>query len=335
MKNKIVQSVWVFGVFTIALLNGGIAYSAVKVGLVLDRGGKDDQSFNSSAYRGLKKAEAELKAEVKTVEAPDDNSFEALQRAFAEKKMDLIIAVGFSQKDAVIKTAKRFPEQKFVLIDADAGLSNVQSAMFEEHEGSFLAGVAAAKHSKTKVIGFIGGMDIPLVKRFLLGYESGAKAVDPSIKVLSNTIGITGEAWANPAKAKELTLAQIQQKADVIYHVSGNSGSGVFDACAQKKVLAIGVDSNQNRLRPGTILTSMMKNIDRVVFDAIKSVQDKKFQGGLVRYGLKSGGVELAFDEHNKPIFDTSAKKLIEEYQAKIIAGKLSVPDYYVTSKRK
>ena len=233
-----------------------MTFAAIKVGLVLDKGGKDDKSFNTSAYEGAMKAQKELGIELKYVEATDTNSIEVLHRNFAQKKYDLIIGIGFAQADAVKKVAALFPQTQFAIVDGDVTAPNVRALLFEEHEGSFLVGAAAAMKSKTGVVGFIGGMDIPLIRRFQKAYEAGVKYVNPKATIITNYIGVTGEAWNNPAKAKEIALAQIGQKADVIFHAAGASGSGLFDAAVEKKVYAIGVDSNQNWMKPGVVLTS-------------------------------------------------------------------------------
>ena len=179
-----------------------------RVGLVLDKGGKDDKSFNSAAFKGAMKAKDDLKLFVKYVEASDDNSFEPMLRSFAQKDFDLIVAVGVSQAEAVKKVAEKFPQKHFAIVDAEVKAPNVRSLLFEEHEGSYLVGAIAALASKSGVIGFIGGMDIPLIRRFELGYSSGAKKVNPAIKVVTNYIGVTADAWTNPAKAKELAISQ-------------------------------------------------------------------------------------------------------------------------------
>lgn len=302
-----------------------------KVALVLDKGGKDDKSFNSSAYAGSVKAEKELGIELKYVEAVDNNSLETLHRNFAQKNYDLIIGVGFAQTDAIKKVAALFPKSHFAIVDGEITADNVRSLMFAEHEGSFLAGAAAAMKSKTGVIGFIGGMDIPLIRRFQKGYEAGAKLADRKIKVITNYVGVTGEAWNNPTKAKEMALSQIGQKADVIFHAAGASGLGVFDAAAEKKVYAIGVDSNQNELKPGVILTSMMKRVDNAVYDTIKQAKEGKYQAGVIYYGLKDNGVELAFDSHNEKLWNPAQKKLLQSMRQQIIKGDIKVPDYYKT----
>ena len=307
------------------------AFANIKVGLVLDKGGKDDKSFNTSAYEGSMRAQKELGIELKYVEATDNNSLEVLHRNFAQKKYDLVIGIGFAQADAVKKVAALFPQTQFAIVDGDVTAPNVRALLFEEHEGSFLVGAAAAMKSKTGVVGFIGGMDIPLIRRFQKAYEAGVKYVNPKATVISNYIGVTGEAWNNPAKAKEIALAQVGQKADVIFHAAGASGSGLFDAAAEKKIYAIGVDSNQNWIKPGVVLTSMLKRVDVAVFDTIKQANDKKFKAGVVRFGLKDSGVDWALDKNNETLWSAAEKTKMNDIKTKIIAKKISVPDYYVT----
>ncbi len=311
------------------------SWAELKVGLVLDSAGKDDKSFNSTAYDGMKRAEKELGIVAKTVEAPDPSSYETLQRAFADKKFDLIIAIGFLQLDAVKKNAARYPDQKFLLIDSDAQMPNVRSVMFEEQEGSYLVGALAAMHSKTGKIGFMGGMDVPLIRRFQLGYEAGAKKINPKIEILINYLGVTAEAWSNTPKAKELALAQYNRGADVIFVAAGNSGMGVFDAAEAQNKLAIGVDSNQDGIKPGHILTSMLKRGDEVVFDSIKLLKEGKLTPGLFRYGVKTKGVDYSVDSFNAKLVSADDRKKLEELRAGIISGKISVPDYYVIQKKK
>ncbi|MFS4458558.1 BMP family lipoprotein [Bdellovibrio sp. HCB2-146] len=301
----------------------------LKVGLVLDKGGKDDKSFNSAAYAGATKAEKELKIELKFVEATDVNAVENLHRSFARKNFDLIIGVGFAQTEAVRKVSAQFPKTKFAIVDGEVNAPNVRSLLFEEHEGSFLVGALAAMASPNKSVGFIGGMDIPLIRRFAMGYAAGAKYIDPKIKVTENYVGVTGEAWNNPAKAKELALAQFGSGTDVIFVAAGASGSGVFDAAEEKKKYAIGVDSNQNWMKPGVILTSMMKAVDVAVFDTIKETQEGKFAAGIVRFGLQNKGVDYTLDQHNQKLITAEMKKKVEEIKKNIIAGKIKVPDYY------
>lgn len=303
----------------------------IKIGLVLDKGGKDDKSFNAAAYEGAKKAQKDLGIELKYVEATDNNSLETLHRNFAQKKYDLIIGIGFAQTDAVKKVANLFPQTQFAIVDGEVTAPNVKSLLFEEHEGSYLVGAAAALKSKTNVVGFIGGMDIPLIRRFQKGFEAGVKSVNPKAQVLTSYLGVTGEAWNNPAKAKEVALSQISQKADVIFHAAGASGSGLFDAASDKKIYAIGVDSNQNWVKPGVVLTSMLKKVDVAVYETIKSVKDKSFTAGTSRFGLKDGGIDWALDKNNQSLWSKPEIEKIEALKKSIVSKKVNVPDYYKT----
>ena len=306
-----------------------------RVGLVLDKGGKDDKSFNAAAFKGASQAEKDLKIKIKTIEATDDNAFEPTLRSLAEKKFDLIICIGFSQADAVRKVSQKYPDRHFVIVDSDVPGPNVKSVMFEEHEGSFLMGAIAALKSKTGRVGFVGGMDVPLIRRFEMGYKAGAEAAVPKIKVSSSFVGVTPDAWNNPPKAKELALAQYNVGADVIFHAAGASGAGVFDAAEQKKLLAIGVDSNQNWVKPGFILTSMLKRVDLAVLNAIKESKDGKFVAGTTRSGLKDGGVDYALDSFNEKLLTPDILARVDGMKKDIIAGKVKVPDYYISAAKK
>ena len=201
--------------------------------------------------------------------------------------------------------------------------------MFEEHEGAYVIGVIAALTSKTGKVGFVGGMDIPLIRRFEMGYEAGAKKINPDISVLANYVGITSEAWNNPPKGKELAMSQYDAGADVIFAAAGASGLGVFDAAEDKKKFAIGVDANQDWTKPGLILTSMLKRVDEAVFTAIADAQKGKFTGGLKRFGLANKGVDYSFDQYNAKILTEAVRKRADELKAEIMAGKIVVPDYY------
>ncbi len=300
-----------------------------KVGLVLDRGGKDDKSFNSSAYAGAMEARKKLGILLKYVEAADDNAFDPLMRAFAQRDFDLIIGVGFAQRDALQKVAAQFPKKSFAIVDAEVDLPNVRSLLFEEHEGAFLVGAIAALTSKTGKIGFVGGMDIPLIRRFEMGYEAGAKRIQPQITVFANYVGVTSEAWNNPPKGKELALSQYEAGADVVFAAAGASGLGVFDAAEDKKKFAIGVDANQDWMKPGLILTSMLKRVDLAVFTAIEDARAGKFSGGLKRFGLHDKGVDYSVDGYNAKVLTEPVRRRADELKAEIIAGKIIVPDYY------
>src|SRR6185295_14211918 len=308
------------------LFASATAQAELKVGLVLDKGGRDDKSFNAAAYAGATKAQQDLKVFLKYVEATDDNAFEPLLRTFAQRDYDLIIGVGFAQKEAMGKIAAQFPKKHFAIIDSEVGAPNVRSLMFEEHEGSFLVGAIAAKTSKSGEVGFIGGMDIPLIRRFEMGFKAGVKKVNPKAKVFSNYVGVTPDAWNNPAKAKELALSQYNRGADVIFAAAGASNGGLFDAAEEKKKFAIGVDSNQNWIKPGLVLTSMLKRVDVAVFETIADTQKGAFTGGVKTFGLSNQGIDYALDQYNEKLLSPDLRKVIDELKKEIIAGKINVP---------
>jgi basic membrane protein A len=314
-----------------ALLCPALANAEFKVGLVLDRGGKDDKSFNASAYEGAMLAKKNLGVFVKYVEATDDNAFEPMLRAFAQKDFDLIVGIGFAQRDAVKKVAAQFPKRHFAIVDAEVNAPNVQSLMFEEHEGAFLVGAIAALTSKSGKVGFVGGMDIPLIRRFAMAYEAGVKHVNKGGSVLVNYVGVTSEAWNNPPKGKELALAQFDAGADVIFAGAGASGLGVFDAAEERNKLAIGCDSNQNWVKPGIILTSMLKRVDQAIYAEIEDAKAGKFKGGTKRFGLANKGIDYAVDKYNEAILKPEVCKKAEALKAEILTGKITVPDYYKT----
>ena len=300
-----------------------------KVGLLLDRGGKDDKSFNSSAYEGAARARDKLGIFLKYVEAPDDNAFEPMLRAFALRDFDLIIGIGFGQKEPIQKIAAQFPERHFAIVDAQAEAPNVRSLMFQEHEGAYVIGAIAAMTSKTGKIGFVGGMDIPLIRRFEMGYEAGAKKINPQISVTANFVGVTSEAWNNPPKGKELAVSQYEAGVDIIFAAAGASGLGVFDAAEDKQKFAIGVDANQDWTKPGLILTSMLKRVDEAVYTTIADAKAGKFTGGIRWFGLANKGVDYSVDQYNAKILTEPVRKRADEIKAEIIAGKIVVPDYY------
>ncbi|MGK5082417.1 BMP family ABC transporter substrate-binding protein [Bdellovibrionota bacterium FG-1] len=308
---------------------GNVSAKELRIALVLDKGGKDDKSFNTAAYQGAMKAKQDLHAMVKYVEATDENAFDSLLRAFAQKDFDIIFAIGITQRDALKKVAAQFPQKHFAIVDAEVAAPNVRSLLFEEHQGSYLVGAAAALASKTGKVGFIGGMDIPLIRRFQWGYEAGAKKINPAIKVTSNFIGISGDAWNNPAKAKELAVTQYDSGVDVIFSPSGASTSGVFDAAEEKRKFAIGVDSNQNWVKPGFILTSMLKRVDVAVYKTCQEAAEGKFEAGIYHYGLASQGIDYAVDQYNEKILPESSRKKLDALKADILSGKIQVPDFY------
>lgn len=314
----------------------------IKVGIVFDIGGKNDRSFNAAAWEGVRRAERDLPICLYDVEPGNPTSIEPAMRAFAEKNFDLIIGVGFAQGPIMQKVATDYPNIKFAIVDgvifeADGKTpkSNVASLVFREHEGSYLVGMIAASKSKTGTLGFLGGMDIPLIHRFQKGYEEGAKSVNPKINIVSNYVGVTDSAWNNPGKGKELALAQIEKGADVIFTAAGNSGLGAFDAVEQygknangeANKFVIGVDSNQNGVKPGFVLTSMVKRVDNAVYDVVKEVLDGKFEGGFHVFGLDKDGVAYAMDDNNKALVPADVIQKVETAKGRIVAGDIKVTD--------
>ncbi|HZB44300.1 MAG TPA: BMP family ABC transporter substrate-binding protein [Pyrinomonadaceae bacterium] len=319
----------------------------VHVGIVFDIGGKDDRSFNAAAYDGVKCAERgatatgqpcekpSLGVVLRDVEPGNPTSIEPAMRAFAESGYDLVIGVGFAQAPIMERVAKDYPHINFAIVDGVSQLPNVASLIFKEHEGSYLAGIIAARASKTGVLGFVGGMDIPLIHRFETGYEEGARSVNPNVRVIDNYVGVTDGAWNNPGKGKELALAQIDKGADVIFTAAGNSGLGVFDAVEQygrdetgrARKFVIGVDSNQNMVKPGFVLTSMVKRVDNAVYAIVEDVKNKKFKGGVHVYGLDADGVAYSLDQYNKPLIPAEVLQEAEAAKQRIIAGDIKVTD--------
>ena len=313
----------------------------IKVGIVFDIGGKNDRSFNAAAWEGVQRAEKELPVCLYDVEPGNPTSIEPAMRSFAEENFDLIIGVGFAQSPIMQKVATDYPNTKFAIVDgvimeADGKtpMHNVASLVVREHEGSYLVGMIAASKSKTGVLGFLGGMDIPLIHRFEKGYEEGAKAVNPNVVVIPNYVGVTDGAWNNPGKGKEISLAQIEKGADVIFTAAGNSGLGAFDAVEQygktngeANKFVIGVDSNQNGVKPGYVLTSMVKRVDNAVYDVVKEVLDGKFQGGFHTFGLDKDGVAYAMDKNNEGLIPGDVILRVEQAKADIVNGKIKVTD--------
>jgi len=302
-----------------------------KLGIVYDAGGKFDKSFNQSAFEGAERFKKETGIKYIEVQASSDTQAEQVLRGLARKKLDLIASIGFSQTQAVQKVAAEFPNVRFVLIDGNAKGNNVNSILFKEEEGSYLVGVAAAIASKSKKIGFVGGMDIPLIRAFSCGYNQGAKAANPKIETMQNMVGTTAAAWNDPAKGGELARAQFDRGADVIYAVAGGSGLGTLQKAKENGKLAIGVDSNQNYLHPGTMLTSMVKRVDMAVYDSFMQMKAGTWKAGLSYKGLKEGGVDWALDKDNRAVVTPEIEKKVLEAKTNIINGKVKVIDYRVT----
>jgi basic membrane protein A and related proteins len=296
--------------------------------VVFDMGGKFDKSFNEAAYNGAERFKKETGIAYREFEVTNEAQREQALRNMARRGSPIVVGIGFSQASGIEKVAKEFPAIKFTIIDAVVDLPNVQSIVFKEHEGSFLVGMAAAMASKTGKVGFVGGMDIPLIRKFALGYDEGAKYVNPKIEIFQNMTGTTPAAWNDPTRGGELARSQFDRGADVVYAAAGATGLGVLQAAKDKGRLAIGVDSNQNHLHPGTILTSMVKRVDLAVYETFKSAKDGAWKPGLRNLGVAEGGVGYALDEHNRKLITPEMEKRLTQARADIIAGKIKVTDY-------
>ena len=323
------------GSFAAAL--AGVALSAVaalaqpqpiKPAVVYDKGGKFDKSFNEGVFIGAEKFKTETGVEFRDFEPTNDAQIEQALRRFARDGHSPIIAVGFSQATALQKVATEFPNLKFTIIDMVVELPNVQSIVFKEHEGSYLVGLLAAMASKSGKVGFVGGMDIPLIRKFACGYVQGVKAGKADAEIFQNMTGSTPAAWNDPVKGGELAKSQIDRGADVVYHAAGGTGIGVLRAVADAGKLGIGVDSNQNALHPGKVLTSMLKRVDIAAYNSFKAAQDGSWKPGISVLGLKEGGIDWALDDNNKGLITPEMKAAADKAKADIIAGTVKVHDY-------
>jgi basic membrane protein A len=305
------------------------AQAQTQPAVIFDMGGKFDKSFNQAAFDG---AEAWKKAgpnrSYLEFEISNATQREQALRRMAERGANPIVAIGFSQGAAVEKVAKEFPNLRFAIIDFVVNQPNVQSIVFNEHEGSFLVGMMAAMASKTGKVGFVGGMDIPLIRKFQCGYEQGAKFANPKVEVSANMTGTTPAAWNDPARGAELAKAQFARGVDVVFAAAGGTGTGVYQAAKDAGRLAIGVDSNQNHLHPGTMLTSMVKRVDVAVTNAFNGVKP-----GLTTMGLKENGVDAALDEHNAKLVTAEMRNKLAQARADIISGKIKVVDYMAANR--
>jgi basic membrane protein A and related proteins len=304
-----------------------------KPAIVFDIGGKFDKSFNESMFNGSEKFKTESGVAYGEFEIANEAQREQAIRNFADQGYSPIIAAGFAQAAAVEKVAKEYPDLKFAIVDMVVDLPNVQSIVFKEHEGSYLAGMMAGMASKTGTVSFVGGMDIPLIRKFACGYAQGVKAAKPDAKVIQNMTGDTGAAWNDPVKGGEITKGQISQGSDVVYAAAGATGLGVLQAAADSKILSIGVDANQNYLHPGQVLTSMLKRVDVAVYNVMKSGKDGTFKPGIQALGLAEDGVGYAMDDNNKPLVTADMAAAVEKAKADIIAGTVKVHDYMEDNK--
>jgi basic membrane protein A len=314
----------------------GMNAADATIGIVLDVGGRGDKSFNDGAYAGADSATKLLGANIRFIEPGEGADREAGLRLLAAEGMDLVIGVGFIFTDDLATLANEYPSISFAGIDYALATDkdgnvippppNIAALKFREEEGSFLVGALAALVGKTKKVGFVGGMDIPLIHKFEAGYRAGVKRVCRDCEVIAQYAGVTPDAFKNPGKGKELALSQYQQGVEVVFHAAGSTGQGVFEAARATNKFAIGVDSDQNDEAPGHVLTSMVKGVNAVTFDAIQRVQTGTFKGGIYSFGLKEGGVGYIYDERNRRLIPDSVRARVEQLKEEIIAGRIKVP---------
>ena len=312
----------------VALAGSTLSAGDFKPAVVFDLGGKFDKSFNEGVYNGLERFKKETGVKYRGFEVTNATQREQAIRKMAKKGSDPVLGIGFAQGPAIEKVAGEFPNTKFGIIDMVVDKPNVQSIVFKEHEGSFLVGVLAAMASKSGKVGFIGGMDIPLIRKFACGYEQGVKYANPKTEVIQNMTGSTPSAWNDPSRGGELAKGQFDRGVDVVFAAAGGTGIGVYQSAKDSGKLAIGVDSNQNYLQPGTMLTSMVKRVDVAAYNLFKNAMDGKFQGGIQALGLAEGGVDWALDKYNEKLITPEMKKAVDAAKADIISGKIKVHDY-------
>lgn len=305
-------------------LSAGAA--AADPAILFDLGGKFDKSFNESAYNGAERWATETGGSYAEVEIQSDAQREQAIRRFAESGANPIVMAGFSWATPLEKVAADYPDTSFTIIDMVVDAPNVRSVVFNEHEGSYLVGMMAAMASETGTVSFVGGMDIPLIRKFACGYAQGVKSVSADTNIIANMTGTTPSAWNDPVKGSELTLSQIGQGADVIYAAAGGTGVGVLQTAADEGILSIGVDSNQNHLHSGKVLTSMLKRVDVAVYNVMTAGADLEM--GIEVLDLAAEGVGYAMDEHNEALVTPEMKAAVDDARAKIISGEITVHDY-------
>ena len=303
------------------------AASAAQPAVIFELGGKFDRSFNQAAFDGAEAWKKQSGKPYLEFEVTNAAQREQAARRFAERGANPVVGIGFPQMASIERVAREFPKTQFAIIDAVVDLPNVQSFVYREHEGSFLVGMLAAMASKTGKVGFVGGMDIPLVRKFLCGYEQGARYANPKIELMSAMSGSTPAAWTDPARGAELTKAQIAQGVDVVFAAAGSTGLGIMQAAKDAGKLSIGVDSNQNHLHPGSVLTSMVKRVDLAVSSAFNSVKP-----GITALGLKEGALDYAMDNNNSRLVSAAMKSKVDAAKADIIAGRIKVIDFTVAN---
>jgi len=317
---------------TVLLMASAALAAPIKPAVVYAMGGKHDKSFSEALYAGAERFKAESHIPYVDFEISNETQFEQAYRHFAQHGFDPILGVGFSQVAAVTKVAHDFPKLRFTLIDSQIKAPNVMAVSFREEQGSFLVGVLAALASKSHKIGFVGGMDVPLIRRFSCGYAQGVKYADPRATLIQNMVGTTPDAWTNPGRGAELAKGQFDRGVDVVFAAAGQSGLGVLQAAADGHKYAIGVDSHQDYVHPGTMLTSMVKRVDLTAYNALKAAQAGNWKPGVSVLGLKEGGVDYAYDQYNKALITPVMKAKADQAKADIVSGKVQVHDYESTN---
>jgi len=314
-----------------------LAFSAVAAlaepAIIFDLGGKFDKSFNESAFHGAERWKKETGKSYREIQIQSAAQRKQALRRLAEAGANPVVAVGFAFSAPLNKLAPDYPKTTFVIIDSVVKQPNVRSVVFAEQQGSYLVGLLAVMASKSCKVGFVGGMDIPLIRKFGCGYVQGVKAANPKATVIENMTGNTPSAWNDPVKGAELAKAQISQHVDVIFQAAGGTGVGVLQAAADGGILGIGVDSNQDYMHPGHMLTSMVKRVDNAVYKAFKDSSTGHLGGGIEVMDLAHGGVDYALDKYNAPLITPAMKAAVEKAKAGIIAGTLKVHDYMTDNK--
>ncbi|MCC4244385.1 BMP family ABC transporter substrate-binding protein [Stappia indica] len=321
----------ILGAAAAVLLAGTALAQEIQPAVVYDLGGKNDKSFNEAAFIGAEKFKADTGIDYRDFEIQNDSQREQALRNFARRGANPVIAIGFLHANALTKVAKEFPDTQFAIVDEKVDLPNVRSIVFKEHEGSYIVGKLAAMASQSGKVGFVGGMDIQLIRKFACGYKQGVKETNADIEILENMTGSTGAAFNDPVKGGELAKSQIDRGADVIYHAAGATGLGVLQAAADAGKLGIGVDSNQNAVHPGKVLTSMLKRVDVAVEKAFTDAKDGNWTSGVYSLGLAEDGVDWALDDNNKALITDEMKAAVDQAKADIISGKIVVHDYMAT----
>lgn len=325
MKHVLAGLLAAASVFAAAGTSGAADFNPA---VIFDLGGKFDKSFNEAAFNGAERFKTETGTEYREFEMQNETQREQVLRRFARDGRSPIVAVGFAQQAALTNVAKEYPDLQFAIIDTVVDLPNVRSLLFKEEEGSYLVGLLAGMQSQTGTVGFVGGMDIPLIRNFACGYKGGVMAAKSDAKYLENMTGTTAAAWNDPVRGGELARSQMDQGADVVFHAAGATGIGVLQAVADAGKQGIGVDSNQNGLHPGHVLTSMVKRVDNAVYQTFKDAQSGQFTGGTQTLGLKEDGVGYAVDDNNRALLTPEMTAAVEKAKADIVAGTIQVHNY-------